>query len=393
MPINSFMFATGIENSNPTIGHGSIRRDQMEECGHYRHWRTDFALVKQLGIRYLRYGVPLHRSFLGPGRYDWSFADETFAELQRLQLVPIADLCHFGVPDWIGNFQNPDFGDLFARYATDFATRFPWVKYYTPVNEMYVCARFSGLQGWWNEQLRTDRGFVTALKNLVRANVLAMHAILKVNPDAVFIQSESSEYFHASSPEALAVADVRNARRFLSLDFNYGRALEPAMLEYVLDNGMTREEIDFFLNQDLRRHCILGSDYYRSNEHHIAADASTRPANELLGYGMIVREYFHRYGLPLMHTETNRDEGPRGHEAVDWLYKEWALVRGLCRDGVNVLGFTWYSLTDQVDWDIELREKRGKVNPRGLFDLERRIRPVGEAYRRLVATWRNGPPC
>jgi beta-glucosidase/6-phospho-beta-glucosidase/beta-galactosidase len=159
-----FMFATGIENSSPTIGNGSIRRDQMEECGHYRHWRTDFALVRQLGIRYLRYGVPLHRTFIGPGRYDWSFADDAFGELHRLRLVPIADLCHFGVPDWIGNFQNPDFPELFARYAAAFAARYPWVKHYTPVNEMYVCARFSGLYGWWNEQLSSDRGFVTALR-------------------------------------------------------------------------------------------------------------------------------------------------------------------------------------------------------------------------------------
>ena len=38
-----FLFATGIENSNPTIsggpGGGRIRRDQMAECGHYARWR------------------------------------------------------------------------------------------------------------------------------------------------------------------------------------------------------------------------------------------------------------------------------------------------------------------------------------------------------------------
>jgi beta-glucosidase/6-phospho-beta-glucosidase/beta-galactosidase len=387
-----FMFATGIENSDPTIGHGAIRRDQMEECGHYRHWQTDFALVRQLGIGYLRYGVPLHRTFLGEGRYDWSFADEAFGELRRLQLVPVADLCHFGVPDWIGNFQNRDFAPLFARYAADFAARYPWIRHYTPVNEMYVCAKFSGLYGWWNEQLQSDRAFVTALKHLVKANVLAMQAILRVRPDAVFIQSESSEYFHASSPEAVRSADVRNARRFISLDLNYGRELDPLMRDYVLDNGMTPDEYRFFLEQDLRPHCIMGSDYYRCNEHHIDPGGSTHPADELLGFGMIVREYCQRYGLPLMHTETNCDQGPLGTEAVDWLHKEWALVRSLHRGGIEVLGFTWYSLTDQVDWDIELREQRGQVNPRGLFDLERRIRPVGEAYRQLIATWRDDPP-
>jgi len=31
--------------------------------------------------------------------------------------------------------------------------------------------------------------------------------------------------------------------------------------------------------------------------------------------------------------------------------------------GVPILGFTWYSLTDQVDWDTALRENAGRVNP------------------------------
>ncbi|MGH2355101.1 MAG: glycoside hydrolase family 1 protein, partial [Chloroflexota bacterium] len=50
---------------------------------------------------------------------------------------------------------------------------------------------------------------------------------------------------------------------------------------------------------------------------------------------------------------------------------------------------TWYSLTDQVDWDTALREDNGRVNPLGLVDLDRKLRPVGHAYRQLVADWRN----
>ena len=158
------MFATGIENSIPTIGNGKIRVDEMAKCGHYKHWRKDFDLVQELGIQVLRYGPPLHLTWRGPNRYDWSFADETLGDLRRRNMVVIVDLCHFGVPDWIGNFQNPDFPALFAAYARAFAERFPWVQLYTPVNEMSICAMFSALYGWWNEQLTSDRAFVTALK-------------------------------------------------------------------------------------------------------------------------------------------------------------------------------------------------------------------------------------
>jgi beta-glucosidase/6-phospho-beta-glucosidase/beta-galactosidase len=92
-----FIFATGIENSIPTIENGRVRMDEMEKCGHYRYWRTDFDLVQELGIRVLRYGPPLHRTWIGPDHYDWSFADDTFLELQRRNIIPIVDLCHFGV--------------------------------------------------------------------------------------------------------------------------------------------------------------------------------------------------------------------------------------------------------------------------------------------------------
>ena len=65
--VTLFLFATGIENSYPTIQNGRVRRDQMEECGHYDQWQRDFELLGDLNIRFLRYGPPLHKTFLGPG--------------------------------------------------------------------------------------------------------------------------------------------------------------------------------------------------------------------------------------------------------------------------------------------------------------------------------------
>ena len=383
----SFLFATGIENSYPTVQGGRLRIDEMDKCGHYRLWRTDFDLVQQLGIQFLRYGPPLHLTHVGAGRYEWSFADETFADLRARNITPIADLCHFGVPDWIGDFQNPDFPALFAAYAGAFAARYPWVQLYTPVNEMFICATFSARYGWWNEQLTNDASFVTALKHIVKANVLAMRAILAVRPDALFVQSESSEYFHADSPEAIGPAEVMNALRFLSLDLNYGRRIDSEMYEYVMDNGMTREEYHFFLNQGLKRHSVMGNDYYVTNEHRVYADGRTAAAGEVFGYDGITWQYYDRYRLPVMHTETNITEGDRGTEAVEWLWKQWANVLRLRNEGVPIVGFTWYSLTDQMDWDTALREDNRRVNAVGLCDLERNIRPVGEAYRRLITQW------
>ena len=387
-----FMFSTGIENSYPRVAAGARRVDQMERCGHYKHWRTDFELVRQMGIRFLRYGPPLHRVWLGPNRYDWEFTDQAYAELKRRAIYPITDLCHFGVPDWIGDFQNPDFPTLFADYAAAFARRFPWVQLYTPINEMYICALFSALYGWWNEQAKDDRSFVTALKHLVKANVLAMHRILDVRSDAIFVQSESSEYYHADDPAAIERAEAMNGRRFLSLDLNYGRRVDSDMYQYLTDNGMSREEYEFFLRHHLKHHCIMGNDYYVTNEHRVSADGTTRASGEVFGYDEITAQYYARYRLPVMHTETNLREGRHGDEAVNWLWKEWTNVLCVRNKGVPIVGFTWYSLVDQVDWDSALREDNGNVDPLGLFDLDRNIRPVGRAYKKLIAAWREVLP-
>jgi hypothetical protein len=98
--IRCFMCATGVDSSCPRIA--GRRVDQLESSGHYARWEGDIDLVRDIGTRYLRYGPPLYRSFLGPARFDWEFADLTFNHIRRHDLVPIADLCRFGVPDWIG---------------------------------------------------------------------------------------------------------------------------------------------------------------------------------------------------------------------------------------------------------------------------------------------------
>jgi beta-glucosidase len=387
-----FMFSTGVENSCPTIDNGRIRIDEMALAGHYQRWREDFDLVEDLGVKTLRYGLPLCLTWPAENRYDWGFSDEVFGDLRRRRLIPIADLCHFGVPDWIGDFQNPDFPELFVCYARAFAQRYPWVQLFTPVNEMFVCATFSAAYGWWNEQLTSDAAFVTALKHIVKANVLAMHAILAVRPDAIFIQSESTEYFHALNPEAIAPAELWNERRFLSLDFNYGRPVNSEMFEFLMDNGMSRAEYHFFMRENLKSHCIMGNDYYSTNEHTVTADGATAFSGEIFGYNEITRQYYDRYRLPVMHTETNTCEGPRGDEAVKWLRKEWANVLRVRNSGVPIVGFTWYSLIDQIDWDIALREARGHVCPLGLYDLDRKPRAVGKAYKKLINDWREVLP-
>jgi beta-glucosidase/6-phospho-beta-glucosidase/beta-galactosidase len=377
----SFLFATGIECSYPTIHHGKLRRDLLEECGHYKYWKKDLQLVKDLGLKVLRYGLPYYNIHLGPGKYDWSFADEVMREIKRLEILPILDLLHFGVPDWLGNFQNPELPVHFADYAAAVAERYPWVRYYTPVNEIYVTARKSAKEGFWNEQMTSDRAFVTAMKNLVAASILATHNIVERRPDAIFVQSESAEYLHEAKAEPSLEVRLENQQRLISFDLLYANHPEANVYIYLADNGLTREEYDWFMAGEPPGFQIMGNDYYGRNERIKMPDGNISTAEDVMGWYQITHEYYSRYHKPVMHTETNTFDPD---QAPTWLWKQWINIMRMRRDGVPVLGFTWYSLTDQIDWDCGLAEKNNTVNACGLYDLDRNPRPVAAAYRSLL---------
>ncbi|HZS59255.1 MAG TPA: family 1 glycosylhydrolase [Gemmatimonadaceae bacterium] len=375
-----FLFATGIENSYPTLADGT-RIDQMDQCGHTARWRDDFALALDIGVTALRYGPAYYRVHTGPDRYDWSSVDEPMEWLRTSGLTLIADLCHFGVPDWLGGFQDPAFPVLFAEYARTFARRYPWVRYYTPVNEIFICASFSALRGWWNECLASDAAFVRALRNLCLGHELAVEAILSERPDAIIVQSESIEHFAANGPRAQSRADHWNALKFLSLDLTLGRPLEPRMAAFLHHHGIPANELSFFRETRAVGQRWIGLDYYPTCEHRIAATGRSTTASSCRGLRALATDYWHRYHVPLFHCETNRISS----RASAWLETQWREVQLLRAAGVPVHGFTWYSLTDQIDWQYALRLRRNDVYSVGLFDLKRRMRPVGSAYRDLIA--------
>lgn len=52
----------------------------------------------------------------------------------------------------------------------------------------------------------------------------------------------------------------------------------------------------------------------------------------------------------------------------------------------------WRIKSDQMEWDFALRVKKLNVNPLGPYHLNRWIRHVGKAYKRLIQDWRTVLP-
>ena len=229
--------ATGARNSSsppassaatppsPAPDGRAARVDELEKTFHYRHWREDLALVRGAGAAPPALRPALLPHPRGPRRATTG-SSPTWSSPRcgGWGSSPSSTSATSGCPIGPGDFQNPDWPALFARYAGAFAARFPWVRFYTPVNEIYVCAKLSALHGLWNERRRGRPGVRHGAQAPLQGQPAGRPGDASaVRPDAIFIQSESAEYFHRGQRPGLRAAGGAGERAPLPL-------LRPALL-------------------------------------------------------------------------------------------------------------------------------------------------------------------
>src|SRR5262249_4461129 len=145
-------------------------------------------------------------------------------------------------------------------------------------------------------------------------------AILKRRGDAIFINSESSEFYQpcCPDPEVQRVADEANERRFLPLDLIFAHPISARMRDLLCSQGIAKEDIDQAGRREVPRRSILGVDYYEWNERLIDSEGRARALGELFGWYVIADQYWQRYRRPMMHTETNKMDA---EGAARWLWR------------------------------------------------------------------------
>jgi beta-glucosidase len=374
-----FVFATGIECSAPMVA-GGVRHDQLLSTGHWTRFADDARLMRQMSIPFVRYGIPFHVVAREPGRFDWDWTDRALDALREEGVAPIADLLHFGVPEDISGIADPRLVRRYEAFVEAFVQRYPWVRWYTPVNEPYITALFSGRRGYWNERGTDDASFVRALDSVLECTLRGAAVISQAVPDAVFMQSDACDLYSPATPAAAQLATLLSEQVYLGFDLSLGREPAPVTIEWLAANGMDEARVGSFLDRAIEAPFIVGLDYYDGNERLVEADGSVRSNPNAKGFAFMAERWLERYGLPVMLSETNMV----AERAVAWMDRCWDDILRLRADGRPVVGFCWYSLTDQVDWDIALREFRGKVNAVGLVDMSRRLHPAGHRFAELA---------
>ena len=375
---------------------------QLTRNGH-RNRLDDLDRFAELGLRTLRY--PVLWEEIAPESLDnpnWEWPDERLPRLRELGIEPIVGLVHHGSGPRYTALDQPNFAPELARYARLVAERFPWVKYYTPVNEPLTTARFSGLYGIWYPHGRSDASFLRILLNELQATRLAMLAIREVNPAAQLVQTEDLGQAH-STPALARQAEFENHRRWLTFDILSGQ-LTPThpLWDYLCSHGISEAELQEFIDDPLPAD-IIGINNYVTSEryldervelyagqhpityahHHpcyIDVEAVRVTGVEITGLGGLLRETWARYRAPLAITEAHL--GCTREEQMRWLHQAWLTCNELRAEGVDLQGLTVWSLLGAFDWD-NLLTLDGASYESGVYDV-RSGQPRPTALHRMI---------
>lgn len=359
---------------------------QLERNGHARR-AGDLDLVASLGVKALRYPVLWERTAPdGPASADWRWADERLVGLRRLGIEAIVGLVHHGSGPRHTSLLDPDFAPQLAEYAGAVAARYPWIGWYTPVNEPLTTARFAALYGVWYPHERTDRRFVEAVLNQCRATVLAMRAIRKIHPEAKLVQTDDLGKTW-STPEMAPLAWLYNERRWLAWDLLCGRvdAGHP-LWDYLMETGLPPERFDWFRENPCPPD-IIGVNYYITSErwldhrldryperyagsyrgfHCVDIETPRAFAVPTPGIAPLLREVWERYRIPVAITEAHIDA--HREDQLRWLSELWRAAERVRSEGADIRAITVWALFGSFDWNCLVTEDRGYYEP-GPFDV------------------------
>ena len=374
--------------------------DQLSSSGHYDR-PEDIDLIIASGIKTLRYPILWEKH--QPSRLaaiDWTFTANNLERLKNAGITIIAGLVHHGSgPEYV-SFYDDTFEDGLEAYATAVALRFPWIEFYTPVNEPLTTARFCGLYGHWYPHGKSNTCFSQILVSECKATVKAMIAIRKVNSAAKLVQTEDLAKVY-STPALQYQADFENERRWLSFDLIAGKVVPSHPLwNYLTDAGIESAAL-LFLSRLAIEPDIMGLNYYMTSERFLDENISLYPieshgGNDFQQYADVeavrvhipqrmtikdlVTEAWDRYGWTIAFTEVHLQ--CTREEQMRWLYEMWNTALTLRSDNIPVIAITVWALFGSFGWNKLLKEKGGEYES-GAYII-RNNRPEPTALLKLM---------
>lgn len=369
-------------------------------CDHYRRWKDDVKLMRELGLQAYRFSVSWSRILPeGTGRVNQAgldFYSRLVDELLANGIEPLLTLYHWDMPaalDDRGGWLNRDCADWFAEYGRVMYRALDGrVKKWVTLNEPWVITDGGYLHGALAPGHRSRFEAPIASHNLMRAHGAAVQAYRAEGKHEIGLVV-NIEPKYAATDSAEDAAAVERAHAYMNEQY-----LDPALLgsyppelrEIFGEAWPEWPQADFELIQ--QKLDFIGVNYYTRS---VTKAAESYPLNtgvvrQPLGtYTETGWEVFpqgltdtltwvkQRYGdIPMYITENGAaffdppvaepdasgERRVRDPLRMDYLQKHIGAIHDAIQAGCDIRGYMVWSLLDNLEWSLGYSKRFGVVH-------------------------------
>ncbi len=376
---------------------GRVPEPSGSACDHYRRFREDFDLAKQLNHNAHRFSLEWSRIEPEEGRFSpegLAHYGEVIDALRERGIEPVVTIHHYTLPLWLaakGGWETPGVEHIFARYAARVLDEYgDRVRWWITLNEPVVHAFKSHVIGEWPPGKQDYGSALRVTRHMLRAHVLAYHEIHGRRADAMVSVAKHALALTSCNPHRMLDRLSVRLRSYifndLFLDALHSGALrvpglfwerlpQARTLDFIGLNYYTR---DFVRNTGIGFPGLIG--HVCTLEHHRSVGKRNALGWEVYPEGLahFLRSYS-RFRLPILITENGV---PAVHDDDRWTFVYlhlWQVARAIS-EGIPVVGYLYWSLLDNYEWADGYNARFGLVG----VDYETQQRTVRESARRMA---------
>jgi beta-glucosidase len=368
---------------------GALRQASNQACCHYELYAQDFAIAKELGHNCHRFSIEWSRIEPQEGvfqDFEIKHYHKVIAELRRQGIEPVVTLHHFTNPVWFsqkGGWTSFKLQRYFLRFVERIVKEFAGeVKFWITINEPLVYSSHSYLLGAWPPKERSLFKTAKVTLNMARAHIQAYHIIHKIYQDkgldrpmvSIAANLQAFELCRPTLKNKLAVYLRHKLYNLYFIEI----LLRKKTLDYIGINYYGRNLAD--VESWGIRHLLLDTCKY--NHHPLRKNSLGWDIYPQGLYKLLVS--LKKYNLPILITENGictEDDNLKW----DYIREHLEQLHKSMEEGVNVLGYIYWSLIDNFEWDKGFEPRFGLVHVDYLTQ-KRTIRPSAKKLAEVSKT-------
>lgn len=371
---------------------GKADNESGRACDYWNLYKKDHDLLQELGVKMFRSSIEWSRIEPEDGKFSQEaiqYYREILQDLKNRGIKTQITLWWWTSPIWFQKkygWHKKESVEIFARYTEKVAQELEdLIDMFTVFNEPMVPLGQGFLAGVFPPGLKNPYKFIKAVNNIAKAYKESYRAIHKIKPDAQVGITYLYNWYE-SEGFGILLKTINKIAQWYRINL-LGNKIK-GFQDYVGVNYYRLGKITFDwrkIKMDSRHQTYWGFTIEEDKDN--VMKWITYPE----GIYNVLKEASAKFKLPIYITENGipTGEGLSDEDRIKFIQDHLAFVHKAVSEGIDVRGYNFWSLMDNLEWLYGYEPKFGLIEM-DYKTLERKPRKSFYAYREIIKN--NGLP-